>query len=133
MKKQIIVLGLIIGLMASLQARTLEEAVASCEAGNAKMCIGLGNDFKKRNDPKKAQQYYSKGIGILKAACEKDDAKACSSLAYAYVRGDGVKESNAKAKELYKKSLNIYQAACDKKDEQSCMKVEEMKMHLEML
>jgi hypothetical protein len=49
------------------------------------------------------------------------------------VRGDGVKESNAKAKELYKKSLNIYQAACDKKDEQSCMKVEEMKMHLEML
>ena len=133
MKKLIITLGLILGLATSLQARTLEEVVASCEAGNTKMCIALGNDFKKRNNPKKAQLYYAKGVGILEAGCNKNKPDACFALGGLYIRGSGVEESNAKAKELYEKSLNIYKKACANKDEHSCMMVDEMKMHIEML
>ncbi len=133
MKKQIITLGLIIGLITSLQARTLEEAVAVCEAGNARMCIGLGKDFQKRNDPKEAQKYYAKGVGILEKGCKENNADACFSLGELYVRGNGVKESNSEAKKLYEKSSKIFKKACEKGDADSCMMVDQIKMHLEML
>lgn len=133
MKKQIITLGLILGLVTSLQARTLEEAVAACEEGDARMCIGLGKDFKKRNNPQEAEKYFSKGIEVLKSGCEKNNADACFSLGQLHARGDVIKENAAEAKKLFEKSAKTFKEACAKGDTESCAMVDQVTMHMEML
>ncbi len=133
MKKQIITLGLIVGMVTTMQARTLEEAVAACEEGDTRMCIGLGKDFKKRNKPEEAQKYFSKGIKALETKCEDNNPDACFSLAQLHARGDVLKENKEEAKKLFDKSSSIFQKACDNKDEDSCMMIEQITMHLEML
>ncbi|HEO98226.1 MAG: sel1 repeat family protein [Campylobacterales bacterium] len=134
MKRQIIIVGLIVGLVTTtMQARTLEEAVAACEKGDAGMCIGLGKDFKKRNNPQEAEKYFSKGIKVLETKCEENNPDACFSLAQLHARGDVLKENKEEAKKLFDKSLSIFQKACDNKDEDSCMMVDQIKMHVEMM
>lgn len=133
MKKEIITLGLIIGLTATIQARTLEEAIAVCEKGNAEMCIGLGKDFKKRNNMTEAEKYFAKGIAIVEKGCEANNPDACFSLAQLHVRGDVIKENKGEAKKLFEKSAKIFKKSCATGDTESCMMADQITMHMEML
>lgn len=133
MKKQIITLGLIIGLTATIQARTLEEAIAVCEKGNADMCIGLGKDFKKRNNMAEAEKYFTKGVEIVEKGCETNNPDACFSLGQLHARGDVLKENKVEAKNLFEKSSKLFKKACATGDTDSCMMADQVTMHMEML
>ena len=132
MKNTIIVVAILILLGINLQARTLAEAKAICDEGNAAMCIGLGDDFKK-SKPVEAKKYYLKGSTILQKMCANDNPDACFSLAGIYTRGKGVKKDNEKARSLYNKTIKLFQKPCDKGDVDSCMMVDQTKMSIEMM
>lgn len=133
MKKELITLGLIMGLTGTIQARTLQEAIAVCDKGNADMCIGLGKDFKKRNNMSEAEKYFAKGVKIVKQECKTNNPNACFSLAQLYARGDVITENKGEAKKLFEKSKKAFKKACAKGDTESCMKADQVTMHMEML
>ncbi|PAF51186.1 hypothetical protein BKH43_02985 [Helicobacter sp. 13S00401-1] len=56
---------------------------------------------------------YEKALSLYTAACDANDAKACSSLGYMYQSGKGVKSDLGLSKKFYQK-------ACDAGDGSAC-------------
>lgn len=134
MKKSIILLGIITGLLTTLQARTLKEAITICDQGDVLMCQGLGDDFREQKKPKEADKYYKKALAILKKGCEKSaNADMCFGQADMLRRGQGVKADKKKARKLYKKAKKIFQKSCKFGDRDSCDMLMHTKMRMEML
>lgn len=131
MKKHIITLGLVLGMITTMQARTLEEAKAACDKGDAQMCIALGDDMKKSN-PTEAKKYYEKGLKSVKKSCNANNADACFSLASFYAFGKGVEKNEKKAVSTWKKAQTLYQKTCKKGDTYSCEQAEHTQAMIDM-
>ena len=131
MKNLIIAVLLSFSLSVNAEARTKQEAIDICHKGNAQMCMGLGDDMKKRN-PKEAKKYYDRGLQIVKKACSKNSADNCFVLGSYYAFGKGVKVNTKKAIATWKKAYSLFQKSCKKGNQTSCESAEHCQAMIEM-
>ena len=132
MKKTMMTLALLMAMGSYAEARmTLEDAKAVCNKGNADMCLSLGKKMQKKK-MKEAQEYYDKGIRIVKKKCANNSADACFSMARLQAFGLGMKKDTKKAIASWEKSKSLFEKSCKKGDEKSCGKVEHCDAMIEM-
>lgn len=100
------------------RARGLADRVyplikAECDAGNIEdACLTLAGFY--ASGEHGAPRDMDKAVTLFTRLCKQKDPFACSTLAFMYDEGDGVKRSRRKAKKLIKKACRYgNQEACD--------------------